>query len=103
MMLALVWLTVSVPFVNAVRKAETAKSTHIPVSKNTDDETAPDPFGNTTEEQTSSGQTSIAEEYLHHTYTYDYSFPIPSAYYKIENVKTYIAFHGELLSPPPEA
>ena len=83
MVLALLWLTVSTPFVFASqqRLAEHKKA-------------------NTTEEKNPSS-TSLSEEFLHDHYTADHFFSIASQYHKCENADTYNAFHGELLVPPP--
>ncbi len=68
-------------------------------STDNEEETA-NPFGNTTEEKAPSS-TSFSEEYLHDHHTTDYFFSTVLQYHKCENAGTYIAFHGELLVPPP--
>lgn len=102
MILALLWLTVSAPFVFAGQQ-ELAKHSKVvnaqsPVS-GTEDESA-NPFGNSTEEKAPSGN-SFSEEYLHDHHMAAHFFSIASQYHKCENSDTYIAFHGELLVPPP--
>lgn len=104
MMLALAWLTVSLPFVYASRQA--AKST-FSVNKNTtadnnEKEDTSNPFANTTEEKTSGSVNTLSEEYLHDAHSSDEDFSVPSTEYKVEHASTYIAFHGELISPPPD-
>ena len=69
---------------------------------NCPEEDATNPFGNTTEEKAPS-TSSISEEYLHDHHATDHFFDVFSQYYKRENAGTYIAFHGELLVPPPNA
>lgn len=104
MMLALGWLTISAPFVYKAQQEKngiTKAGRTLPV--NGDEEDASNPFSNTTEEKTSTNLNTLSEEYLHHTDIYDHSISVSSAYFKTANVKAYIAFHGELLSPPPEA
>ncbi len=101
MMAALLWLTISAPFVLASQqkmdKMAKAMSSQSPLST-CDDET--NPFGNNTEEKAPSS-TSFSEEFLHENHLAHHFFPISLQYHKGENADTYIAFHGELLVPPP--
>lgn len=104
MMLALLWLTVSLPFVYAsqqgIIKQGTTASYGYPVSDNEEDST--NPFGNSTEEKVP-GNSSFSEEYLHDHHTADHFFSFDPKYYKFEDEDAYHAFHGELLVPPPNA
>lgn len=104
MILALVWLTVSSPFVNTARqelakqqKTEQAASPHAG-----SEEESSNPFGNNAEEK-APGNTSISEEYIHNNHKVYFFFSIATQYHKCENADTYIAYHGELLVPPPNA
>ena len=100
MILALMWLTVSMPF---VYKAQLKLSQIEKIEKaGTDnaDEDATNPLGSNTEEK-APGTTSLSEEYLHHNYISEYFFYIDSEFHMPENAGTYTAFHGELLVPPP--
>lgn len=104
MILALAWLTVSMPFVYAAQQ-ELAKQQH---TENTGspmagtEEESSNPFGNNTEEKAPSSN-SLSEEYIHNNHrTYIFSFT-GTKYYKCENADTYIAFHGEILIPPPNS
>ncbi|OSZ80969.1 hypothetical protein CAP36_06955 [Chitinophagaceae bacterium IBVUCB2] len=104
MILALLWLTVSAPFVQASQQAlaehvATSSDNALPVSDN--DEENSNPFGNNTEEKAPTSSSSFSEEYLHDNHKSDYLFSIISQYRKCENAGTYVAFHGELLVPPP--
>ena len=95
MILSLLWLTISSPYVNAAQQAkiETEKS-------GSQDNT--NPFSNTTEEKNESGVNSLSE-YLHDHALED---PLPlilTKYYKCHPSDLYFAFHPELISPPPEA
>jgi len=103
MILALVWLTISAPFVYAsiqehasLNKIENGGS----LLSATEEETA-NPFGNTTEEK--APNTTLSEEYLHDHHSTDSFFSIALQFHKCENADTYHAFHGELLVPPPNA
>lgn len=100
MILSLVWLTVSIPFVyNARQQVSRIKceqgSKHSPSrDQNTN------PLANTTEEKPVS-TISISEEYLHHhDHTGIVTETNPHLFY-LRDENTYTAFHGELLTPPP--
>ncbi len=102
MMVALLWLTVSTPFVFASQQ-ELAK--HSKISSNTQsplsvNEEEANPFSSTTEEKNPTS-TSFSEEYLHDHFIADHFFSINLQYHKCEKADTYHAFHGELLVPPP--
>jgi hypothetical protein len=99
MMLTLAWLTVSLPFVNAAQQAtEQQTSTDMQDAAEDDD----NPFANTSEEKTPNNFNSISEEYLHDSHSFDQYVTVPSVEYRLEHVPIYIAFHGELISPPPD-
>jgi hypothetical protein len=99
MLLALLWLTISLPFVNEARQV-IAKTTS---QNNTDTKTSStNPLTSATEEKTPSPST-LSEEYLHHQ-----EEPIHFSGDKLNHTHhhsydVYVAFHGELISPPPEA
>jgi len=105
MVAALLWLTVSTPFVyqfqqkqieqNKIAKAEQSSAT------DTNEEES-NPFGNTTEEKNSNSNNTLTEEYLHELHIHDHFFSIVSLEHQSHNVDTYIAFHGELHVPPPD-
>lgn len=103
MMLALLWLTVSAPFVYAgqqqIAKQQMEKSGS-PLSEN--EEGSANPFGNSTEEKTPSSST-FSEEYLHDHHVTDHFCLSGSQYRKCDDAEDYIAYHGELLVPPPNA
>lgn len=101
MILALLWLTVSCPFVLASQH-QLAKEGKITQTQSPPggSEEENNPFGANTEEKTP-GATSFSEEFLHAHHT-AHHFPVTDpAYHKYENAGTYTAFHGELLVPPP--
>ncbi|HEX7903040.1 MAG TPA: hypothetical protein VF487_04095 [Chitinophagaceae bacterium] len=104
LILALLWLTVSIPFVyeNQLKHAQQDKIENSSTPLTGDDEETSNPFGNTTEEKAPSTST-VSEEYLHDHHHTDYFFSIALQYHKCEDAGTYIAFHGELLVPPPNA
>ncbi len=101
MMLALAWLTISLPIVYSAQQA-TQEKTSKNQQQTSQDEESDNPLTNTTEEKTPSGSNSFSEEYLHdsnHTehFTTELSFK-----YHIEHFSTYIAFYGDLETPPPD-
>jgi hypothetical protein len=100
MIFALLWLTVSAPFVNAAAQQldqiEHSDTCQSPVSG---EEEATPPLGNTTEEK--AGSTSLSEEYLHGHDKNEHIFSSASLQHISEHADTYNAFHGELLVPPP--
>jgi len=104
MIAALLWLTISAPFVYAgqqeISKQEKVASNGSPLA-GTEEEA--NPFGNTTEEKAPTNGNSPSEEYLHDHHKAEYFFSIALRYHKCEKAGTYIAFHGELLVPPPNA
>jgi len=104
MIAALLWLTISAPFVYAGQRqlAQHEKTTSIPVPLADNEEDSSNPFGNTTEEKAPSGSNSFSEEYIHDHHKQDHFFSVILRYYKSENAGTYIAFHGELDVPPPD-
>ena len=65
-----------------------------------DEEGATNPFGNNTEKSpTDNG--SFSEEYIHTASKIEYFFSLALQFYHCEKSGIYIAFHGEILVPPP--
>jgi hypothetical protein len=104
MIAALFWLTVSAPFVfeskQELAKQQQESGTTLPIS-GTEEEA--NPLGNTTEEKAPSGANPFSEEYLHDNHRSEYLFFISSQFHKCENSSVYVAYHGELHVPPPNA
>jgi len=104
MIALLCWLTISTPFVYAsqqeqVKQGKLAKTT---AANSGNEEENSNPFGNNTEEKTPNSNT-LSEEYLHSFHLISHVYTEITRYHKLENSDTYIAFHGELLVPPPNA
>lgn len=106
MALVLLWLTVSAPYVTSFQiqmaereKQEQKNNTHGCTDKESHD---CNPFANTTEEKTESGSITFSEEYLHHHEEAIHTMDDLLKHDKCGHSALYIAFHGELLSPPPE-
>ena len=101
MMVTLVWLTISVPFV-AAAKEEIAKKGKIAIQiidNNETEEESSNPLSGT-EEKTPAAN-NLAEEFLHDHPASEHFISISSQYFNTHNADTYEAFHGELLVPPP--
>lgn len=97
MLLALAWLTVSLPYVNAAQQHQHVLCTGNDAS--TDDSS---PFSTTTEEKNESG-TSLLSEYLHEIPVMERNFITLTAFFKCHPSDLYIAYHPELVLPPPDA
>jgi hypothetical protein len=102
MMAALLWLTISLPFVYAgqqeIAQQQQTENSGSPFTGN--EEESANPFGNSTEEK-APGTNSFSEEYLHDHHKEDGLLAVAKQYRSCENARNYIAFHGELLVPPP--
>jgi hypothetical protein len=99
MVLALLWLTISPAFVpvppDSTKKGKIENGK--PANAANEEESSKNP---TTEEKVP-GSNSFSEEYIHAHHETHYFFTLVSTFHKLENSDTYIAFHGELLVPPP--
>lgn len=101
MVVTLVWLTISLPFVNGAKEQKTAVTSR-PDHRSGDSGNSSNPFGNTTEEK-NPNSTSFAEEFLHEHHQ-DLERPVSDLDHgNCTHSPLCVAFHGELLSPPPEA
>lgn len=103
MMLALLWLTISIPFVyNSTQElAKQHKLTTVPANLAVAEEEASSALGNATEEKKSSNGNSLSEEYLHHYHIEDLFIASMYQFHNSENAGVYNAFHGEVQVPPP--
>ena len=99
MLVLLTWLTVCLPFVNESQKMAKVQT------EQTSDETKDDggnPLTNTNEEKSESG-TSLLSEYLHEIPVLHHHFILLTTGFKGHPSDIYIAFHPEMIIPPPEA
>jgi hypothetical protein len=94
MIMTLLWLTVSTPFVYAGQQVQKENS-----SKQTGDN---NPFSNTTEEKSESGVTTLSE-YLHECLHIENFSSLVIKFYRAHRSDPYFDFYPELISPPPEA
>jgi hypothetical protein len=98
MLMALAWLTVSLPYVNESKQASKQ------FCKNAEGLLVEDnssPFSNTTEEKSESGVNTLSE-YLHDPHVMEHDFITLSKFYKCHPSDLYFEFTPELISPPPE-
>lgn len=105
MLVTLLWLTVSTPFVYASQlqlEQQQAPLSQSSPDDDSDDEQACTPLGsNTTEEKTSCSVNSLSEEYLHFDSELFHLAELSLNHTRTHTVSEYVAFHGELLCPPP--
>ena len=100
MLLALAWLTICLPYVNenrlAVKSQIQLTSEECPENENSN------PLSNTNEEK-SEGGVSLLSEYLHNPFHMEHSFFGIASLYKCHPSDLYLAYHPDLIIPPPEA
>lgn len=97
MIVALLWLTVSTPFVYDAKQS-LRKETHKQTKQTGDDL---NPFSNTTEEKNQNSVNTLSE-YLHEPHCIEKNFITLTTLYKSYPSNIYFDYHPELLSPPPE-
>ncbi|RYY55464.1 MAG: hypothetical protein EOO09_10295 [Chitinophagaceae bacterium] len=107
MMLALLWLTISAPFVFAGRQKIAAEKKISQLAKQQQEEDTSEskqsscnPFGNNTEEKAPS-TVNLTEEYLHHSDDLFHAVELFLSHHPAPSADEYISFHGEMLCPPP--
>jgi len=103
MIMTLVWLTVSLPLVTKYQQAVVTEKMSQNKASNSEKKDSGNPFANTTEEKNPNSSNTLAEEFLHESCFHQEHLPLPVKYNKCTHPAVYVAFHGELLSPPPEA
>jgi len=98
--LALVWLTVSTPFLMASQfSQDQLTSIESPIDNGGEEETA-NPLNSSSEEKPHNCN-GIVEEYIHHSAAF-IAFNYTSLAHSISvDADSYQAYHGELLVPPP--
>lgn len=96
MIMSLLWLTISIPFVYEAQKVQKE------IQKDTRQYEDNNPFSNTTEEKNESSANTLSE-FLHEL-NLAVQHPVTVIrYYKCYPFDIYFEHHPELLSPPPEA
>lgn len=99
MIIALLWLTISIPFVYAAQSDQALTALQCDDQQ---EEDCTNPLTNTTEEKTESGVNNLSE-YLHEAHSLEHGFIIITKYEKCHADDLYFAYHPELISPPPDA
>ena len=100
MLLMLAWLTVCLPFVN--ESQQTFKTQVQLTDEETPETEDGNPLTNTNEEKSESGN-SLLSEYLHPLFQLNHTFTGVDNPYKIHPSDLYLAYHPDLIIPPPEA
>lgn len=102
MIVALLWLTISAPFVfeqqQKIAKQNSAAAADLPIAEA---EEEANPLSSSTEEKAPKTLNSFSEEYLHDHHQSEYFFSLASQFHTGEDAGTYVAYHGELHVPPP--
>jgi hypothetical protein len=97
MIVALLWLTISTPFVYASQQS--LKKVVQKENRQAGDNN--NPFSNITEEKNESGVNTLSE-YLHEPSDIEKNFITLVRLYKSYPSNIYFEYHPELISPPPE-
>ena len=98
MLLALAWLTISLPFVYADQQAQKAAVEKQQNPKASDDNNS---LTNTTEEKSENGVNTLSE-YLHEVHHTEHLSTQIIQFHKCHSADVYLAFHPDLISPPPD-
>ena len=101
MVLTLVWLSVSTPFVYATQQAQQVSKKHHSEKKDKANQSSQT---NTIDEDEVVNSMANLSEYLHtHTFSIKHFIPVLTKHTKCHPSDLYFAYHPELISPPPEA
>ena len=100
MLLALTWLTVCLPYVNESRQI--TKSQVQLVGEECPENDTDNPLTNTNEEKSESG-VSLLSEYLHDPFHLEHSLFGIASLFKCYPSGLYLAYHPDMIIPPPEA
>jgi hypothetical protein len=98
LIIALLWLTVSAPFVFSIQQEIAKQQTSGSPTSGCEEESG-NPLGGS--EEKSSVSSSFSEEFLHHQERLGIFMTDLFNYHPPADDGTYIAYHGELLVPPP--
>ena len=99
LIMALAWLTVCLPYIS---EGKQGAGVQIESTADSGAEDCENPLSNTNEEKTPSG-TSLLSEYLQDTQMAEHSFITLTSFYKCHPSDLYLAYHPDLIIPPPEA
>lgn len=102
LMLTLVWLTVSTPFIIGSQQTQGDDTSISWSGDDGNDDGSDTSNSNNVEEKAPSGS-NLSEEFLHEWHSSSSVYIIVSRTHKLYNAEEYVAFHGELHAPPPNA
>lgn len=103
MMLTLLWLTISTPFIIDIQKQLHKQTSYCGSgSENQSMEENANPFSGLNEEKSGNSGSTLSE-YLHEPLTFPTLVTTELVHAANSGASIYIAYYGELLSPPPEA
>jgi len=94
----LLWLTIGLPVISRnIQKLKPVSFKESPLQTEDDQ----NPVSGGSEEKTAAAVT-LSEEFLHHQEVTEGLFFIPCLPFFLSGQDTYLAYHGELYSPPPD-
>lgn len=96
------WLTVSTPYIISTQQKASAAGKVINWCSSDCDDEGSDSSGNNIDEKAPSGP-NLSEEFLHEHHSLHSFSAITDYNYAQHNADVYVAFHGELHAPPPNA
>lgn len=97
MIIALLWLTISTPFIYAAQQNAAKEVANTAANSETEDA----PLNNTSEEKSENGASTVSE-FLQEVLDMERASKLKLKYFKCHSSDVYFAFHPELVSPPPE-
>ncbi|MDB5251215.1 MAG: hypothetical protein JWP27_384 [Flaviaesturariibacter sp.] len=100
MLLALAWLTISLPFVYSFQQAQKEAAKNHCAHSATDHQDEDNPLTNTTEEKSESGVTQLSE-YLHDTGITIHGIQAQDPLHTGHQCNLHLDIHPEFFSPPP--
>lgn len=101
MLLALAWLTISLPFVYSFQQSQKAAAQKQFAQTASDSSEDRNPLTNTNEEKSEGGVTQLSE-YLHDHQLELHSFTVEDRRHIGHQCKLHLDVHPEFFSPPPE-
>lgn len=103
LMMALLWLSVSTPFVYRFQQQQKAVKASLALEKGSStEEDSGNPLSNTNEEKTESG-VAMPQEYLHEPIHIHHPFGFVNLQYHSYAQDDFVAYHPEFITPPPDA
>lgn len=105
MTIALLWLSVSAPFIyeSQKRNSEFAKCCTQSLFAGMEEENTNSAGNNTEEKVPKTSLNNFTEEYLHDHHKSGHFALVNLQYFKNQDAGIYVAYHGEPLVPPPNA